>query len=110
MTGDRRTRLLERVGGTLGLLVGLALVLPAAVAAHTINATYASRLPLAVYLVGAALTVTLSFAFVIVRDVRAASPNPRCRRNAATGLAADRAPGDRPHRLGLDHRAGDRGQ
>ena len=75
MTGDRRTRLLERVGGTLGLLVGLALVLPATVAAHTINATYTSRLPLAVYLVGAALTVTLSFAFVIVRDVRAVSPN-----------------------------------
>lgn len=75
MTGDWRTRLLARVGGTLGLAVGLALVLPATVAAHTLNATYTSRLPLAVYLVGAALTVTLSFVFVIVRDVRAAPPN-----------------------------------
>jgi hypothetical protein len=51
--------------------VALALVLPATVAAHTLNATYESRLPLAVYLVGAATAVALSFAFVIVRDVRA---------------------------------------
>jgi hypothetical protein len=60
----------------LGLAVGLAFVLPSAVAAHTLNATYSSRLPLAVYLVGAATTVALSFAFVIVRDVRAAPPAP----------------------------------
>ncbi len=58
----------------LGLAVGIALVLPAAAAAHTLNPTYESRLPLAVYLVGAALTVALSFAFVIVRDVRATPP------------------------------------
>ncbi|MEA2611762.1 MAG: hypothetical protein QOG32_1488 [Chloroflexota bacterium] len=56
------------------LALGLAFVLPSAVAAHTLNATYTSRLPLAVYLVGAATTVALSFAFVIVRDVRAAPP------------------------------------
>ena len=58
----------------VGLALGLAFVLPSAVAAHTLNATYTSRLPLAVYLVGAATTVALSFAFVIVRDVRAAPP------------------------------------
>src|SRR4051794_41867433 len=39
------------------------------------KATYASRLPLAVYVVGAAVTVALSFIFVIVRDVRAAPPD-----------------------------------
>ncbi|MEO8570576.1 MAG: hypothetical protein ABI553_02655 [Chloroflexota bacterium] len=60
----------------LGLAVGLAIVLPSAVAAHALNATYTSRLPLAVYLVGAAATVALSFAFVIVRDVRAAPLPP----------------------------------
>jgi hypothetical protein len=53
----------------------VALVLPATVAAHGLNPTYASRLPLAVYIVGAAITVALSFAFVIVRDVRAAPPD-----------------------------------
>ncbi|MGZ8515338.1 MAG: hypothetical protein ACXWXA_09880 [Candidatus Limnocylindrales bacterium] len=67
---DRLRRLAAGVAGALGL----ALVLPASAAAHTLNATYESRLPLAVYLVGAATTVALSFAFVIVRDVRAAAP------------------------------------
>ena len=70
MIRDWRARLAAAVGGALGL----ALLVPSAVAAHTVNATYASRLPLAVYVVGAATTVALSFAFVIVRDVRAAPP------------------------------------
>ena len=52
-----------RLAGVLASALGLGLVLPAAVAAHSVNATYASRLPLAVYLVGAAATVALSFAF-----------------------------------------------
>ena len=64
----------SRLATGLGAAFGLALVLPAAVAAHSLNPTYTSRLPLAVYVVGAALTVALSFAFVIVRDVRAAPP------------------------------------
>jgi hypothetical protein len=64
-----------RIAPALGLALGLAFVLPATVAAHTLNATYESRLPLAVYLVGAATTVALSFVFVIVRDVRAAPPD-----------------------------------
>ncbi len=63
-----------RVGFAAGLAALIAIIGPATVAAHTLNATYESRLPLAVYLVGAALTVALSFAFVIVRDVRAAPP------------------------------------
>jgi hypothetical protein len=67
-------RAAARIGGAVGLAVGLAVFLPASVAAHSLNATYASRLPLAVYVVGAAVTVALSFAFVIVRDVRAAPP------------------------------------
>ena len=74
MIRDWRRRLVAGVGGALAGALGLAFVLPAGVAAHTVNATYSSRLPLAVYLVGAATTVALSFAFVIVRDVRAAPP------------------------------------
>jgi hypothetical protein len=53
----------------------VALTAPGAVAAHTLNATYTSRLPLAVYLAGAAATVALSFIFVLVRDVRAERPD-----------------------------------
>ena len=74
MIRDGLGRLVARVSGALGLAIGLAVFLPATVAAHTLNATYTSRLPLAVYLVGAATTVALSFIFVIVRDVRAAPP------------------------------------
>lgn len=54
---------------TLGLLA------PGAVLAHALNPTYTSRLPLAVYVVGAAVTVALSFIFVLVRDVRADRPD-----------------------------------
>ena len=74
MIRDGLGRLAVRVSGVLGLAIGLAVFLPATVAAHTLNATYTSRLPLAVYLVGAATTVALSFIFVIVRDVRASPP------------------------------------
>ena len=69
-----RSRLATRLGAAIGLATGLAAALPAAVAAHQLSPTYQSRLPLAVYVVGAATTVALSFAFVIVRDVRAAPP------------------------------------
>jgi hypothetical protein len=41
---------------------------------HSLNTTYESRLPLAVYLAGAAIAVALSFAFVLLRDVRATLP------------------------------------
>jgi hypothetical protein len=66
----------RRLATGLSGALGLAFVLPATVAAHALNATYESRLPLAVYLAGAATTVALSFVFVIVRDVRAAPPPP----------------------------------
>ena len=62
----------ERFGAAVSVAIGYALLVPTGVAAHTLNATYESRLPLAVYLAGAAITVALSFAFVITRDVRAA--------------------------------------
>jgi hypothetical protein len=65
----------RRLAATVAAGTGLSLILPATAAAHTLNATYTSRLPLAVYLVGAATTVALSFIFVIVRDVRAAPPD-----------------------------------
>ena len=74
MIRDGLGRVAARVSAAFGLAIGLAVFLPATVAAHTLNATYTSRLPLAVYLVGAATTVALSFIFVIVRDVRAAPP------------------------------------
>ena len=63
-----------RLGTATGAAISAALLGPAAVAAHSLNATYESRLPLAVYLAGAAITVALSFIFVITRDVRAAAP------------------------------------
>jgi hypothetical protein len=60
---------------------GLGLVLlawPAIAAAHALSKTFESRLPLAVYLAGAAGAVALSFVFVLVRDLRSDPP-------AATG-------------------------
>jgi hypothetical protein len=53
----------------------LALAVPSVVVAHQLNPTYTSRLPLAVYLAGAATTVALSFIFVLARDVRAQRPS-----------------------------------
>ena len=68
------TRVRSVAAGLAGLAM-IALVAPAAVFAHTLNASYTSRLPLAVYLAGAAATVALSFIFVLVRDVRAERPD-----------------------------------
>jgi hypothetical protein len=67
-------RLLERVGtgATAAAVPLVAFAAPAIVAGHGLDATYQSRLPLAVYLAGAAGTVALSFAFVLLRDLRAA--------------------------------------
>ena len=56
------------------VISAVSLAFPAAVLGHSLSATYTSRLPLAVYLVGAAVTVALSFIFVLVRDVRADRP------------------------------------
>ena len=56
-------------GAALG--VGILLTFPAIAAAHGLSPVYQSPLPLSVYLVGAAITVALSFLFVLARDVRA---------------------------------------
>ena len=61
-----RARLL---GGGAGLALFAAF--PAVVAAHGLSPAYQSPLPLAVYLVGAAMTVALSFLFILARDMRA---------------------------------------
>jgi hypothetical protein len=68
------TRFLHRLLAGFSLLAAIALAVPAAAFAHALNPTYTSRLPLAVYLAGAATTVALSFIFVLVRDVRAERP------------------------------------
>ena len=72
MTGRPR-RASTRLARPLGVATAAALVaaLPGVAAAHGLSPTYQSPLPLAVYLVGAAVTVALSFLFVIARDMRA---------------------------------------
>lgn len=75
MTRRRPRRLsAARIGSLVGVALGLSAILPASVLGHAINPTYTSRLPLAVYLAGAAMTVALSFLFVLARDVRATPP------------------------------------
>ncbi len=69
-------RRVQALGAALLGTAGVALLAPATVLAHNLSAVYESRLPLAVYLVGAAITVGLSFIFVLVRDVRADRPAP----------------------------------
>lgn len=64
----------RRLGVAVAWGATLALLAPGAVLAHSLDATYTSRLPLAAYLAGAAATVALSFVFVLVRDVRAERP------------------------------------
>jgi len=66
--------LARRLAAALAAVVA-GFVAPAVVAAHQLNATYESRLPLIVYLAGAGTTVALSFIFVLVRDVRADRPD-----------------------------------
>ena len=55
-------------------LAAIAFAAPSAVLAHALSNTYQSRLPLIVYLAGAAIAVALSFAFILVADVRAEAP------------------------------------
>ena len=52
------------------------LAVPLPVAAHGLVGRLESPLPLAVYVAGAALAVALSFAFVILRDVRPGAVRP----------------------------------
>lgn len=65
-----------RIAGAGTAIVAI-LGFPAAAGAHGLDSTYQSRLPLAVYLVGAGLAVALSFAFVLLRDLRAQPPAER---------------------------------
>jgi hypothetical protein len=67
-------RAVGAVASGLTILGAIGLIAPAGVLAHALGPTYTSRLPLAVYLAGAAVTVALSFIFVFVRDVRAERP------------------------------------
>lgn len=56
--------------------VGITLLaFPTSVAAHQLSKLFESRLPLAVYLIGAASAVGLSFVFVLAREVRSAAPD-----------------------------------
>ncbi|MEX1173521.1 MAG: hypothetical protein WEG56_13020 [Chloroflexota bacterium] len=66
---------MKRLVAVLGV-AAITLVLPAPVAAHSLVGRLESPLPLAVYLAGAAMAVALSFAFVILRDVRAPDDPP----------------------------------
>jgi hypothetical protein len=71
-------RLAARWTVRLGLAGGVSLLLaagPAVALAHSLTNTYQSRLPLVVYLAGAAITVALSFAFLLIADIRAEPPN-----------------------------------
>jgi hypothetical protein len=67
----RRLRALAAAGSSAAVL---ALLVPGVALGHQLSGVYQSRLPLAVYLAGAAATVALSFIFVLVRDVRAERP------------------------------------
>jgi hypothetical protein len=72
-----RTPWFQRSGraAAVGIGVGgLLLAGPATALAHSLSNTYQSRLPLIVYLAGAAIAVGLSFAFLLIADVRAEPP------------------------------------
>lgn len=71
----------ERLAAAIAATAMAALAAPASVLAHSLSPTYTSRLPLAVYLAGAAATVALSFVFVLLRDVRADRPDTTSHRH-----------------------------
>ncbi len=62
-------RALTVVGVGVAMFAG-----PPIALAHALNPTYESQLPLVAYLAGAGLAVALSFAFVLIRDLRAEPP------------------------------------
>jgi hypothetical protein len=79
-------RLVRPAGAVAGL--GVLLAAPASATAHQLAAVFQSRLPLVVYVGGAAAAVALSFAIVLIRDLRAATPLDDGRRSALPGPAA----------------------
>jgi hypothetical protein len=64
----------SRRAAALVTAIALLVVGPAPVRAHALSAAYESQLPLVVYLAGAGLAVALSFAFVLLRDLRYEAP------------------------------------
>ena len=70
--------------------------------------TYTSRLPLAVYVVGAATTVALSFASSSSATSAPQPPDLTAEGTLPPAWLRIGAPRDRPVRLGLDHRPGHR--
>ena len=66
---------MRRIAVSTMAIVAL-LAAPSPALAHGLLGRLESPLPLAVYLAGAAMAVALSFAFVILRDVRAAADRP----------------------------------
>jgi hypothetical protein len=59
---------------TFAAVAALIFIGPSGALAHSLDTTYQSRLPLVVYLIGAAMAVALSFAFLLLADVRADPP------------------------------------
>lgn len=78
MTTRRRHETATRRAAALatGALALMVLAIPGPVLGHQIVGRLDSPLPLAVYLAGAAMAVALSFAFVLLRDVRTPDPAP----------------------------------
>lgn len=90
----RGLRPAARIGAPLLALAAVALALPSPALGHQLVGRLDSPLPLAVYLAGAAMAVGLSFAFVLLRDVRApAQAEPRYVRAPAWLVAGVRAIG-----------------
>ena len=83
MSRSRASNLGRLAGVVVAVLAGLAA--PRTAGAHQILAIYESRLPLAVYLAGAAAAVGLSFAFVLLRDIRATPAVDDGRRRSLPG-------------------------
>lgn len=74
------SRVATRATGALTALLLAAFALPAGAAAHALAKSFESRLPLLVYVAGAAGAVALSFVFVLLRDLRASAPRDDGRR------------------------------
>jgi hypothetical protein len=90
----RGLRPAARLGAPLLAVAAVALALPSPALGHQLVGRLDSPLPLAVYLAGAAMAVGLSFAFVLLRDVRApAQAEPRYVRAPALLVAGVRAIG-----------------
>jgi hypothetical protein len=66
--------MIRRLAGAGSIALAVLAAFAGPVLGHGLDTTYESRLPLAVYLAGAAIAVALSFGFVLLRDVRAEPP------------------------------------